>query len=98
MEQKLFAVLRERGPRWNDAEPMEGQHDWRAHADYMNALVAEGSAPLGGPLLGTREVLIIMRASDEHEVEKRLAQDCWSVKDLLRTVWIRPWWLRMGSL
>ena len=98
MAKKLFAVLRERGPRWNDAEPMERQEDWRRHADYMNALVAEGFALLGGPLLGTPEVLIVVAASDEGEIEERLAQDCWSVGQLLRTLWIRPWWLRLGSL
>ncbi len=98
MERKIFAVMRMRGARWNDAEPMEGQEDWRAHADYMNALEAEGSILLGGPVVGTRDVLIIMRAGDEQEIERRLSEDRWSVKDLLRTVWIRPWWLRLGSL
>lgn len=98
MSGTLFAVIRTRGPRWNDAQPMEGQEDWRAHADYMNALVAEGFMVLGGPMLGTRDVLLIVRASDEAEVEGRLGQDCWSVKDLLRTLQIRPWKLRLGSL
>ena len=77
---------------------MEGQEDWRAHADFMNALVAQGFMVLGGPMLGTRDVLLIVRASDQAEVEARLAEDCWSVKDLLRTRQISPWWLRLGSL
>jgi uncharacterized protein YciI len=94
----LFAVIRTRGPRWSDAQPMEGQEDWRAHADFMNALVAQGFMVLGGPMLGTRDVLLIVRARDQAEVEARLAEDCWSVKDLLRTRQISPWWLRLGSL
>ena len=94
----IFAVIRTRGPRWNDDLPMEGQEDWRAHADYMNDLVAEGFMLLGGPMLGTRDVLLIVRAGDEAEVEARLAADCWSAKDLLRTRQISPWWLRLGSL
>ncbi len=98
MDKKPFAVLRERGPRWNDAVPMEGQQDWRGHADLMNAMEAEGFVRLGGPLVGTREVLIIVAAEDEREIERRLAEGCWSVKNLLRTVWIRPWWLRLGAL
>jgi hypothetical protein len=32
------------------------------------------------------------------EVEARLAEDCWSAQGLLRTLWIRPWWLRLGTL
>ena len=83
MTRTLFAVIRTRGPRWNDAEPMEGQEDWRAHADFMNALVAQGLMPLGGPMLGTRDVPLIVR---------------WSAKDLLRTLQISPWQLRLGSL
>jgi hypothetical protein len=98
MDGNLFAVMRTRGARWNDALPMEGQEDWRAHADFMNGLVTAGFVLLGGPLLGSRDVLIIMRVGDEQEVDRRLAEDCWSVKDLLRTVWVHPWWLRLGSL
>ncbi|HEX9556496.1 MAG TPA: YciI family protein [Reyranella sp.] len=98
MTDKIFAVIRTRGPRWNDSQPMEGQEDWRPHADFMNALEAEGFMLLAGPLVGTRDVLLIVRAEDEQEVEKRLAADCWTVKDLLRTRQISPWWLRLGSL
>ena len=98
MTQQIFAIMRTRGPRWDDGEPMEGQEDWRAHADYMNALEAEGFMLLAGPLAGTRDVLLIARAQDEAEVEARLSQDCWTVKDLLRTRQINPWSLRLGSL
>ena len=98
MAGKLFAVIRTRGPRWNDDQPMERQEDWRSHADFMNALAANGFVVLGGPLMATRDVLLIVRAADEAEVEARLAEDRWTVKDLLRTRQISPWWLRLGSL
>lgn len=97
-ERKLFAVVRRRGPRWNDAEPMEGQQDWRRHADQMNAMVADGFMVLGGPLVGTRDVLLIVRAADEAEIESRLAADCWTINGLLSTVQLAPWWLRLGAL
>jgi uncharacterized protein YciI len=95
---KLFAVIRTRGPRWNESQPLEGQEDWRPHADYMNALAAEGFALLAGPLTGTRDVLLILRAESEAEVEARLAADCWTVKELLRTSRISRWELRLGEL
>ena len=98
MTDKIFAVVRTRGPRWNDSRPLEGQEDWRPHADYMNALVAEGFMLLGGPLTGTRDVLLIARAGSEAEVEACLAVDCWTVKNLLVTRQITPWELRLGSL
>jgi uncharacterized protein YciI len=98
MTHRLFAVIRTRGPRWNESQPLEGQEDWRPHADYMNALASQGFALLAGPLTGTRDVLLILRAEDEAEVEARLAADCWTVKELLRTRKITPWELRLGSL
>jgi uncharacterized protein YciI len=97
-EKKLFAVMRTRGPRWNDAVPMEGQADWRRHADQMNAMVADGFMLLGGPLADTRDVLLIVRAADEAEIEARLGADCWTINGLLRTLQVTPWWLRLGSL
>jgi hypothetical protein len=42
MTDRLFAVIRTRGPGWNDSRPLEGQEDWRRHADFMNAPLADG--------------------------------------------------------
>jgi uncharacterized protein YciI len=94
----LFAAMRTRGPAWNEFAPMEQQVDWRAHADFMNRLRARGIALLAGPIGGTRDVLLVFRAESEAEVEALLAEDCWSAKDLLKTLWIRPWELRLGTL
>ena len=98
MGDKIFAVLRARGPGWNQGQPLEGQESWRAHADFMNGLVADGFVLLGGPLEGTQDVLLIVRAVNEAEVAARLAADCWSIDGLLRTVTVHPWQLRLGSL
>jgi len=97
-DKRLFAVLNSRGPNWNDDKPMEEQVDWRAHADFMNGLLAEGFVLLGGPLVGTRDVLLIVQAGDEAEIEARLAEDVWVVKGLLSRHRINPWWLRLGTL
>ena len=98
MSAKLFVVMRTRGPAWTEALAMEEQVDWQLHADFMNALQAEGFALLAGPLAGTRDVLLVLRAGSAAEVEARLAEDRWSVKGLLRTLWIKPWGLRLGTL
>jgi uncharacterized protein YciI len=97
-DQKVFAIINTRGPNWNDDKPMEEQGDWRAHADFMNALVDDGFMLLGGPLIGTRDVLLIVRAADEAEIEARLDTDSWMTKGLLRRRQINPWWLRLGTL
>ena len=97
-DRRVFAVINTRGPNWNDDKPMEEQGDWRAHADFMNGLLAEGFVLLGGPLTGTRDVLLIVQAKDEAEIEARLAQDVWVIKGLLSCRQINPWWLRLGTL
>lgn len=97
-DKRVFAVINTRGPNWNDDKPMEEQGDWRAHADFMNGLVAEGFVLLGGPLTGTRDVLLIVHARDEAEIEARLAQDVWVVRGLLSRRQVNPWWLRLGTL
>ena len=98
MAKELLAVINTRGPNWDDSRSMEEQVDWRGHADFMNGLVADGFVLLGGPFVGTRVVLLIVRAEDRTEVEERLAPDCWVVKGLLRNLRIEPWELRLGSL
>jgi uncharacterized protein YciI len=97
-DRRVFAVINTRGPNWNDDKPMEEQGDWRAHADFMNGLLAEGFVLLGGPLVGTRDVLLIVRAQDEAEIEARRGEDIWVVNDLLSRRQINPWWLRLGTV
>jgi uncharacterized protein YciI len=77
---------------------MEGQDDWNAHAEFMDGMVEEGFVVLGGPLLGTEDVLLIVRAGEEAEVHARFAEDVWTQKGLLRTTWVAEWRLRLGEL
>jgi hypothetical protein len=95
--ERLFAVTRSRGADWDHTRPMEEQKDWRRHADFMNALHEDGFVALGGPLEGTANVLLIVRANDADEIRLRLRRDPWS-EGLLEVAQIVPWTLRLGSL
>jgi hypothetical protein len=95
---KVYAVMRARGPRWKRGVVMDEQQDWKEHADFMDRLVEEGFVLLGGPLRGTEDVLLIVRAGDEAAIHARFAEDVWTMKDLLRTKWVTEWWLRLGEL
>jgi len=77
---------------------MEEQAGWASHASFMDTLAEEGFVLLGGPLEGTPDVLLVVRARSVDEVLGRLAQDPWSVADLLRVSRAEPWTLRLGSL
>ena len=93
----LFAVIRTRGPAYQRDEPMESQKAWRPHADFMNALVADGFVLLGGPL-AEPDVLLIVRAESEDAIHARLAPDPWHEMGLLTIKSISPWTLQLGNL
>lgn len=94
---RLFAVTRTRTAAWDDSRSIEEQKDWRGHADFMDALFEEGVVVLAGPLEGTREALIVVRADDEASIHARLATDPWT-DTLLRTTRVAAWTLRLGTL
>src|SRR5215471_3169706 len=93
-----FVVLRSRGPAWDDSKPLEGQRDWAAHAAFMDGLFEQRFAALVGPLEGTRDALLVLRASSESEIVERLASDPWTINGMLVTKQISPWHLRLGAL
>jgi hypothetical protein len=80
---RLFAVIRSRGPAWDDSQPLDNQIDWAAHAAFMNGLLKDGFVALGGPLEGTPDVLLIVRATDASEIAERLDADPWTQNGLL---------------
>jgi uncharacterized protein YciI len=96
--ERVFVVLRSRGPTWDDSKPIEGQAAWAAHAAFMDALFEERLAALVGPLEGTRDALLVLRASSSAEVVERLASDPWTTNGLLVTTQISPWQLRLGTV
>ena len=67
----------------DDSKTLEGQADWAAHAAFMDALVGQRFAVLVGPLEGTRDALLIVRASSASEIADRLASDPWTISGLL---------------
>jgi uncharacterized protein YciI len=64
----------------------------------MNGLERDGVVLLGGPLEGSPDVLLVMRAETADEARARLAADPWTARDLLRVSRVSPWTLRLGAL
>src|ERR1700741_3062907 len=94
---RLFAVIRSRGPAWNDSRRLEDQVDWTAHARVMEGLVPDKFVALGGPLESTPDVLLIVRATDSAEIAKRLAADPWAGNGVLIVKGIFPGEFPVGS-
>src|SRR5258707_1017388 len=98
MSTDVFLVFETRGPRFNAARPLEEQEQWEEHRQFMNALEAAGFVVLGGPILATSDVLLVIRARNEADIKSRLAEDPWQRNGLLRITSIKSWQLRLGSL
>ena len=75
---RLFAVIRSYGDAWQASEPIEGQVAWDSHASFMNALEKKGFVVLGGPLEGTSDVLLVVRAEAPDEIIEQLSADPWT--------------------
>ena len=94
----LFVVIRRYGPSYARGLPLEEQQDWEAHAALMDTLEAEGLVRLAGPLEEREDVLLIFRAQDKNEIERRLADDPWTKSGVLSTVRVSRWSLRIGEV
>jgi uncharacterized protein YciI len=98
--ERIFAVMTAHGPAWDAARPLERQAAWQAHADFMNALEAEGFVLLGGTLddpSGAAGALLVVRAKSAEDVRWRLAADPWATSGLLRVASVSGWTLRLGE-
>lgn len=94
-----FVMINEQGPGWVDGRPMREQKGWTEHADFMNALEAEGLVVLGGPLKYARHrALLVLNSPDEQVLRKRLAEDPWMRSGVLRNLEFYPWELLLGKL
>lgn len=96
----IFAVILERGPRWDWERPMRRQDGWDEHAAFMDALVRDGFVLAGGPLGDedlARRVLHVVNAASPHDVEEALALDPWSATQQLVTVSVDPWNVLLGT-
>jgi len=69
--QRAHFVPRSRGAAWDASKPLEGQADWDGHAAFMDALFEAGFVALAGPLEGTGQALLVLRASTEAEIVER---------------------------
>ena len=95
---KTFAAIRTRGPSWDESKSMEQQVEWDAHARFMERLTDDGFLVLVGPLEGTRDVLLVLRAASASEIESRLSTDPWVRNGLLVLKQVAPWQIRLGTL
>lgn len=90
-------MIREFGPGRDRTSSLRDHDGWAAHAAFMDGLADEGFIVLGGPLGEEQRVLLIVRAADEHEVERRFAEDPWA-EHMLLIGSLEPFTILLGGL
>jgi uncharacterized protein YciI len=96
-----FTVMREAGPAWTDGKGIFEQPAVNDHAAFMDALAAQGFVRFGGPVAGTEHgrlrALLVVDATDEADIHRRLADDPWVSTGQLVTTSIEPWNVLVGA-
>jgi len=91
----FHVVMRQVGPEFDPAKPLEEQSGWTEHAAFMDSLVADGHIVLGGPL-GDGRVVHAMEAESEDEIRAIFARDNWSSSHLVVDA-VEPWEIRLDA-
>jgi uncharacterized protein YciI len=95
-----FAVIREAGPAWSEGG-IADQPAISDHAAFMNGLAIGGMVLFAGSLADTEQgrvrVLLIISADTEGEIQRRLADDPWTISERLKITSIEPWNVFVGA-
>lgn len=74
---RTFAAIVRRTSKWDQSKPPQEQTGFDGHARFMGGLEADGFIVLAGLMLASNDVLFILQADSEDEVQTRLGQDPW---------------------
>ena len=91
----FHVVLRQAGPEFDRALPLDQQTGWEEHAAFMDSLVESGVIVLGGPLPNGR-VAHAMEAATEEELRAVWTRDPWHESHLVLES-VEPWEIRLDS-
>jgi len=92
----MFLVrLRQAGPEFDPATPLDRQSGWEEHAAYMDSLVEAGHIILGGTL-PNGATAHAFEAESEEQVRAIWARDPWHETHLILES-VEPWTIRLDS-
>jgi uncharacterized protein YciI len=92
----MFLVrLRQAGPEFDHAKPLEQQSRWSEHAAFMDRLVHDGHIVLGGTL-PNGATAHAFQAESEEEVRALWGRDPWHESHLVLES-VEPWTVRLDG-
>jgi len=92
----LFLVSQEHSGSWDWSKELSEQELFTEHARFVDDLVEKGVIVLGGPL-DEKNVLLVVDAPSEQEVQEHFAHDPWIENGMLAVTAIRTWTVLLDS-
>ena len=90
-----FVAISAVGPNRDRSKGTREQPFWDEHVAFIDQLVDDGFILMGGPLLDREGLpqgaLLIVNAQDENEVAKKLKDDPWFERGILKLESIKRW-------
>jgi uncharacterized protein YciI len=87
----LFVAISAAGPNRDFAKGTREQPFWNEHAKFIDQLVDDGFILMGGPLVDEGGSLLIFNAEDENEVRRKLKNDPWTERGILKLESVKRW-------
>jgi uncharacterized protein YciI len=86
-----YMIISTAGPHRDHSKSTREQPYWDEHAAFIDDLIDDGFAFLGGPLVDEGGAVLVVRAESEEDVRERMADDPWYTNGILRMVSIKRW-------
>jgi uncharacterized protein YciI len=87
----LFVAISSAGPNRDFSKGTSEQPFWDEHAKFIDQLVEDDFILMGGPLVDEGGSLLIFNADDENEVRKKLKDDPWTERGILKLESVKRW-------
>ena len=98
MADRYYLFVSSAGPARDMSRGTREQPHWDDHAAFVDRLVAEGRAVLGGPLVDEGGAVLVLRGTDERATRELLADDPWYVHGVLHLDAVKRWDLYINEL
>jgi uncharacterized protein YciI len=86
------------GPAWERGEPVREQPGWDAHAEWVDALVEQGTMVMGGPFTDNLGTMILLEGVDEADAARLVATDPFIHNGVFVLDEIREWTIFVDEL
>ncbi|HEX5468733.1 MAG TPA: YciI family protein [Gaiellaceae bacterium] len=94
---KRIVVTYAAGPTWVSGPPEE-QPDWDGHADFVDALIEQGTFVMGGPFSDNSGTLVLLEGVTADEAVELVAGDPFVVNGVFVVESVRDWTVYVDEL